>query len=30
VDNWIYAGRVGNEEMALLDVVSGAEYVPTY
>jgi hypothetical protein len=29
-DGWIYAGRVGNEEMALVDVVSGAEYVPTY
>jgi hypothetical protein len=25
-----YAGRVGNDEMALVDVVSGAEYVPTY
>jgi len=30
MDGWIYAGRVGNEEMALVDVVSGAEYVPTY
>jgi auxin-responsive protein IAA len=27
---WTGAGRVRNEEMKLVDVVSGTEYVPTY
>jgi auxin-responsive protein IAA len=27
---WAGAGRVRNEEMELVDVVSGTEYVPTY
>jgi hypothetical protein len=27
---WADAGRVRNEEMKLVDVASGTEYVPTY
>lgn len=27
---WMGAGKAGNEEMKLVDVFSGTEYVPTY